>query len=191
MTRMNRIKIITAVALLALGSMSCSSELTDSAAPVEFVVTHTQDISVFDLAPPEGDDSCDQDFGQILMQVIPKNDTAVGPMIQVRATRYRVSYTRTDGGTQVPAPFVRSMDTLVGPGQQEGAGFLAFEPGALLRAPFAALQPQNGGRDVETGRSFVGLNIRIEVFGETLAGDNVADSTTIPLEVCFCGTGCR
>jgi hypothetical protein len=184
-------KLITAVALLALGTMSCSSELTDSAAPVEFVVTHTQDISLFDLNPPVNDTSCEGDFGTINMEVIPKNSSATGPFVQVRATRYRVSYTRTDGGTQVPGSFVRSMDTLISAGASGSAGFLAFEPGALSQAPFAALQPQNGGRDLETGKPFVGLNITVEVFGETLAGDNVADSTTIPMEVCFGCGGCR
>jgi hypothetical protein len=187
---MTNFKTFTAAALLALGSMSCSSELTDSAAPVEFVVTHTQDISLFDLNPPPDDDSCDGDFGTINMDVIPKNDSATGPFLQVRATTYRVSYTRTDGGTQVPAPFVRSMDTLVGPDGAQGSGFIAFEPGALTQAPFAALQPQNGGRDLETGKAFVGLNIKVEVFGETLNGDNVSDSTTIPMEVCFGCGGC-
>jgi hypothetical protein len=60
----------------------------------------------------------------------------------------------------------------------------------LRRAPFVALQPQNGGRDPETGRTVVQVDVTVEVFGETLAGDNVYDATTFPLESCFACGGC-
>ena len=190
MTRTNRMKTLAAVALLALATSSCSSELTDGAAPVEFVVTHSQNLSLIDINPPADDESCDQPGGTIQMQVIPKNASATGPLVQVRVTAYRVSYTRTDGGTQVPAPFVRSIDTIVGPGETVGSPFTVFELGAFSLAPFVALQPQNGGRDLETGKPFIGLNVTVEVFGETLAGDNVADATTIPIEVCYGCGGC-
>jgi len=66
----------------------------------------------------------------------------------------------------------------------------SIEADALSQAPFAALQPQNGGRDAETGRPVVKLEVILEVFGETLAGDNVFDSTVFPLEFCFGCGGC-
>jgi hypothetical protein len=36
----------------------------------------------------------------------------------------------------------------------------------------------------------VKLEVILEVFGETLAGDNVFDSTAFPLEFCFDCGGC-
>jgi hypothetical protein len=193
MNNINRMKTIAAVALLALGAMSCSSELTDSAAPVELIVTNSQTLSVLDINPPVGDTSCAQPGGTINMQVIRKSNTSEADpaFLAVRVTRYRVSYRRTDGGTLVPAPFVRSLDTLIQPGSSSGSNFTILELGAFSLAPFAALQPQNGGRDAETGRPFIRMEVFVEVFGETLAGDNVADSTSFPLEFCYGCGGCR
>lgn len=190
---MNIIKnklILAAVAVVSMAALSCSTELTNNAAPVEFIVTNTQILTRLDIDPNTTDDDCDQNIGTINMQVIPKNVNAVGEFVQVRAQRYRVSYRRTDGGTVVPAPFVRSMDTIVGPGEPVGSNFIVVEADALTLAPFAALRPQNGNRDPETGRSTVKLEVILEVFGETLAGDNVYDSTAFPLEFCFDCGGC-
>jgi hypothetical protein len=181
--------ILIAVAVASMAALSCSSELTDNAAPVEFVVTNTQTLSRLDLDPLTTDTDCQQLIGTINMRTFPKNGSVIGALVQVRAQRYKVSYRRTDGGTVVPASFVRSMDTLVGDATVS-SNFTVVEADAVSLAPFAALQPQNGNRDPETGRSTVQLEVILEVFGETLAGDNVYDSTAFPLEFCYACGGC-
>ncbi|MFP5247681.1 MAG: hypothetical protein ACLGH0_13400 [Thermoanaerobaculia bacterium] len=187
------LKLLVVAILAIVGTLSCSSELTDNAAPVELVVTHTQNITRIDLDPvvAAADPDCDDELGTIQMRIFPKNETAEGPFIQVRVTRYRVSYRRTDGGTLVPPPFVRSIDTLIGVAQTVGSDFRVFEVGAFSQAPFVSLLPQNGGLDPETGRPFVKLEVILEVFGETLAGDNVYDSTQFPMEFCYNCNGCN
>ena len=180
---------LAVLALAALASLSCSSELTNNAAPVELIVTNQQNLTLLDLDPTTDDEDCDQEVGTINMQVIPKNG-ASGDFLQVRIRRYRVSYRRTDGGTIVPPSFVRSLDTLIGVGSSATSNFTIVEADALTQAPFAALRPQNGGRDAETLRPFVEMEVIVEVFGETLAGDNVSDSTAFPLEFCFGCGGC-
>lgn len=189
MNIMKNIKTLAVVAL-AVGAMSCSSELADNAAPVELIVTNTQNLSTIDIDPENDDPECNENIGTINMQVLPKNSSATGSFVQVRVTRYRVSYRRTDGGTVVPSSFVRSIDTIIGVGQTAGSNFTVIESDAARRAPFVALQPQNGGRDPETGRTIVQMEVTLEVFGETLAGDNVFDSTSFPLEFCFACGGC-
>ncbi|HEX7809214.1 MAG TPA: hypothetical protein VF608_10830 [Thermoanaerobaculia bacterium] len=182
--------LVVAVALLACSMLSCSGELTDDSSPVELVVTNSQTLNVIDIGP-NTDDDCDQNVGTINMQVIPKNASATGNLLQVRVNRYRVSYQRTDGGTQVPAPFVRSIDTLIGVGTSASlATFTILEADALNQAPFAALQPQNGGRDPQTGRPVVKMEVIVEIFGETLGGDNVYDATRFPLDFCYDCGGC-
>ena len=111
---------------------------------------------------------------------------------RVSVTRYRVSYVRTDGGTQVPSPFVRTIDILVASnGTDAGLGsFTILTSDAINQAPFAALFPQNGGRDPETGRGTVRMDVIVEIFGETLAGANVAGRTRFPLDFCFNCGGC-
>src|SRR5688572_20767604 len=110
----NRLTLV-AVVLASMAALSCSSELTNSATPVELVVNNTQNLSRLDLDPLNNDAECGEQIGTINMQVIPKNG-ATGDFLQVRVRRYRVSYRRTDGGTIVPASFVRSIDTLIGVG---------------------------------------------------------------------------
>jgi hypothetical protein len=195
MNIMRNIRTLAIVALAVAGAMSCSSELTDNAAPVELVVTNTQNLTLLDIDPVSAgaDSDCDQNVGTINMRVIAKNNRegSTSEFTTVRVTRYKVSYRRTDGGTVVPASFVRSIDTLITVGgSEEGTTFTILESDAVRRAPFVALQPQNGGRDPETGRTVVQMDVTVEVFGETLAGDNVYDATTFPLEFCFNCGGC-
>lgn len=189
---MKKTTIYAAVAVLALiGAAGCSSELDDNAAPVELIVTNTQNLNQIDLQPA-ADNGCDQNVGTINLQTVAKNDTATGNLLQVRATRYRVSYQRTDGGTLVPSPFVRSIDRLVGIGGSTALGdFVIVQSDAITQAPFAALLPQNGGRDPETQRPVVKMDVIVEVFGETLGGANVKDATRFPLDFCYACGGCN
>jgi hypothetical protein len=186
-TMKNRL-MIAVMAVVALASLSCSHELANNAAPVELVLSTTQELHQIDLQ--FGATGCSVGLGTITMQVIPKN-SGTTTLTSVRVNRYRVSYRRIDGGTLVPRSFVRSMDSLVGVGQSVGlSDFIIFESDALSQAPFAALQPQNGSRDPETGRPTVKLEVIVEIFGETLGGDNVSDSTAFVVDFCFeCG-GC-
>lgn len=188
---MTRKQISLAAALMAAAMFGgCSSELTDNSAPVELVVTNTQSINRIDIAPND-DADCDASVGTINMQVIPKNSSVSSEFTQVRVTRYRVSYQRTDGGRQVPNPFVRSVDTLIGVGATGSlTQFVILESTAINQAPFAALLPQNGGRDPDTGRDTVKMDVIVEIFGETLGGDNVYDATRFPLDFCYDCEGC-
>jgi hypothetical protein len=180
---------LTVLALAAVLVMSCGSELNNNAAPVELVVTHTQNLTRLDIAPNAP--NCNQQIGEVEMQIFPKREgTGTGTFTQVRVTRYRVSYRRTDGGTRVPAGFVRSIDTLITVGDTTGSDFTILQSDALSQAPFASLQPQNGGVDAETGRGIIRMEVILEVYGETLGGDNVYDSTAFPLEFCYNCQGC-
>lgn len=190
MHKMKKNLFLGAVILLSSVFVSCGNELADDSSPVSLVVTNTQNLRIVDIAP-NTDDDCDQDVGTINLQVIPKNSSASGNLLQVRVSRYRVSYVRTDGGTQVPNPFVRSVDSLIAVGSSGSiSGFTILEADALNQAPFAALQPQNGGRDPQTGRPIIKMEVIVEVFGETLGGDNVYDATRIPLDFCYDCGGC-
>jgi hypothetical protein len=186
MKTMKTISTIVAAALAAT-VFGCSNELADGA-PVELVVTNTQAIQRIDL---NGGPGCDANIGTINMEVIPKNSEADGDFNQVRVNRYRVSYQRTDGGTLVPRPFVRSVDTLISVGgTAQLQEIVLFEQDVLFNAPFPALLPNNGGRDPETGRPVVQMDVIVEVFGQTLSGDRVFDATRFQLDFCFICDGC-
>ncbi|HEX6177756.1 MAG TPA: hypothetical protein VF057_05315 [Thermoanaerobaculia bacterium] len=182
------------VVLVAAGSFSCSNEITKSSAPVELVATNTQDLQLIDLAgDPEGEENCNRDIGAIALRAILKNpiEGQNQAFNAVRVTRYRVSYARADGGTLVPAPFVRSMDVFLeaGGGASDVESFLVFLPDAIIQQPFAALFTGDG-RDPETGRQFVRLDVIMDFFGETLSGSNVSARTRFTLDFCFSCGGC-
>lgn len=188
-TTMKKRLILAGLAVVALASLSCSRELTTDAAPVTLVLSSTQNLSQIDLQ--FGAAGCATNLGTITMRIFPKRAGSSTDLTSVRVNRYRVSYRRIDGGTQVPRAFVRSMDTLILEGETVGVSdFIVFESDALSQAPFAALQPQNGGRDPETGRPVVKLEVILEVFGQTIGGDNVSDSTAFVLDFCFDCGGC-
>lgn len=183
------IRIGLAGLVLTLGCNG--NDLTRSASPVALIVTNTQTLQHIDIA---GGTNCDKDWGTILMKAVEKNANAGSTNTtfnQVRVTRYQVSYQRTDGGKLVPAPYVRSMDTLLDVGgAASGSKFIVMAPGAFDQAPFAALYPNNGGRDPDTGKPFVQMDIIVDIFGQTLAGENVAGSTRFPVDFCFDCGGC-
>jgi hypothetical protein len=181
---------LAAAGALLLALAGCNSDLTKSASPVTLIASNTQTLSRIDLT---GGANCDQSWGVIHLQAIEKNPgTGVTTFNQVRITGYTVSYVRTDGGKLVPAPFSRSMDSLITPGgaSSDVSGFLALLPEASNQAPFVALRPATGGRDPDTGLSVVRMNLIVEVFGTTLAGEKVSASTVFPVDFCYNCGGC-
>ncbi len=177
---------IAAVLAAALATLSCGNELSRSASPVQLLVTNTQLLHQFDLAGGAG---CDGDIGSILITASLKNpDPLVDQQFNtVRISRYRVSYVRTDGGTAVPSPFVRSIDLFISAnaGGTPLSDFVILTSDQVTQAPFVSLLPQNGGRDPETQRKVVRMDVIVDVFGETLAGTNVSGRTRFPLDFCY------
>jgi hypothetical protein len=189
----DRISKVAALAL-AVAVLGCNGELNEGSAPVALVVSTTQNVQLVELNPDvaQFDVDCLQNIGTVTLRVVSKGRTGLtGTANQVRVTRYRVSYQRRDGGRLVPASFVRPMDTLIALGDTSGlSDFVVVEPDAITQAPFAALLPQNGGRDPDTGRSIIKLDVIMEFFGETLGGDNVYDATRFPIDFCYGCGGC-
>jgi hypothetical protein len=182
---------LVGTAIVAL--VGCNgNDLTRSASPVALIASTTQTLHTIDLVT--GATGCNQSIGTINLQAVIKNPASGSTnstFEQVRVTSYQVSYVRTDGGKQVPASFVMSMDVLLTPGGSPSAtSFVAFTTDAVTQAPFAALLPSNGGRDPDTGRATVSMDLIVTIFGETLAGDKVSAQTRSPLTFCFNCGGC-
>lgn len=176
--------------VIGLALAGCSSDLSKSASPVALIASTSQVLHRLDLL---GGTGCDQSIGAIKLQAIQKTSGSSNTTFtQVRLTSYHVSYVRTDGGKLVPAPFDRSMDSLITPGDSASdvSGFIAILPEALRQAPFVALLPVNGGRDPDTGLSVIRMNVIVDIYGQTLAGDKVSASTLVPLDFCYNCGGC-
>ncbi|HXI12584.1 MAG TPA: hypothetical protein VNM92_08055 [Thermoanaerobaculia bacterium] len=178
---------ILLVALVAPVLLSCS-EINKAESPVDLIATVNQTVSRLDLADP----ACGG-LGTIQLRAVTRRtDVADARFLDVQLRSYRVTYVRTDGGRTVPASFVRSISGLlaVNGGVSDSTPFFAFDFGALNQAPFAALRPNNGGVDPETGQRQVKLDVIIDVFGETLSGQNVSAQTRQAITVCVACGGC-
>lgn len=196
MTQTSRKGALAAIAVLVL-TAGCSGDLSRSSSPVTLVVTNTQTINQIDLAG-SASASCAGSIATLNIQPLLLTQTSntnlpVDPRFNtVRLTSYRVSYVRRDGGTLVPAPFTRATSATLSVGTTSAlSDFLGIEPGALNQAPFAALTPSGGGRDPETGKNSVTMDLIVEVFGETLAGERVSGSTRMTLTFCYACGGCK
>lgn len=181
----------TTLLLLAMGALlglaSCGSDINESGAPVELVASFGQDVLIYDWAPETG---CTVGVGTLNLRSVIKTQNQDTRFLGVRLSTIRITYKRTDGGTVVPPAYVQAMSGTIDAGSSgDLTGFLLFDPNALRQAPFAALLPQNGGRDPETGKAVITIETKIEVFGETLAGDKVTTDTRFPISFCY-GCGC-
>ena len=164
----------------AVIATAACSDVNRTEAPVELVATTDQDVLTIDLLnPPSGN------LGTILLRVIPKGETS-SSFQDVRLINYRVSYQRTDGGTQVPASFVRTTSGILEAGGVAVAlnDFFVINADALSQAPFVAILPQNGGRDPETGQNLIKMDAIVDIFGETFAGQDVSARVRLPLWFC-------
>jgi hypothetical protein len=193
--RMKQIAMIAAIALPSVAILSCNSIARESA-PVELVVSGTQNLNQVDLQA--GAAGCATSLGtvQLSVRLLQNQTDPLHPVNNnfndVQLDRYQVTYVRTDGGKLIPPTFVRSTAQLLTAGgpAQSLSDFVAFETNAFNLAPFAALLPQNGARDPETGLSFVKMDIILTVYGQTLAGERVQGSARFPVNFCFNCGGC-
>lgn len=175
------------VVLIVLSSLMASCNEINKGAPVQLIATTKANVLVYDLSDP----ACGANgLGTVTIRSNILTKTEDTRFLDVRLRSYRVSYQRTDGGKLVPQSFVRTIDDVIGAGSSGSLNdLLVFEPLAATQAPFAALYPNNGGVDPETGKRFITMDIVIEIFGETLAGDNVSTTTRQPITFCV-GCGC-
>jgi hypothetical protein len=184
----NGIKKLMALAAMLLAGLilSCRGAANEPA-PVDLVASWEEPIHVLDFNDPE----CPS-LGTITLRAIPKVTAANPALLDVQLQSYRVSYRRRDGGTLVPASFTRTISMMV-PGGGTGVSlgsFLAFEPGALNQAPFAALFPINGGIDPETGRRSIDMDLIIDFYGKTLSGEGVSARAQTAVTFCAGCGGC-
>lgn len=170
-----------------LAAVSCNNEINKDTSPILLVMNVTQNVNRWDIAT-----TCDKNVADILLEARAKNPSLNTQFLDTRITSYRVTWRRADGGTVAPPVYTRAMDLLLTPGSTGASGFFHFDDfgGSFTQAPFAALLPQNGGVDAETKSKNIKFNIQLEVFGQTLAGDRVYSTTTLPLDFCYSCGGC-
>jgi hypothetical protein len=187
---MNRIAQTVVSGAAVFFALSCNSVNRESS-PVKLVVTNDQALHQIDLSPTAS--NCNQNIATVNLQSVLLQDQTSANLPtdnrfnDIKIDRYQIQYVRTDGGKAIPEPFVRVISGIIVAGGSSSllTTFVAFQPDAVTQAPFASLLPVNGGRDPETGKDFVQMDIILTVYGQTLAGERVSGATRIPLTFCF------
>lgn len=107
---------------------------------------------------------------------IPKDPNGTTSDLQnVEMRSYEVVYTRSDTGTRLPSPLVRSIFGVAPVG-----GTVTYDNLPIMTAeqldnpPLSDLLIFNGGIDTETGSPVITITFTMRFFGRTLAGDDVA-----------------
>lgn len=98
----------------------------------------------------------------------------------ILVTSYRVTFERTDGGTDVPAGFEHDISCRVpANGNTRIFGLVVVKAGQKLQPPIGYLHSQ--GVEPSTNYPTISCNIHVEFTGETEAGYKVYASGSIPI----------
>jgi len=133
------------------------------------------------------DDTIDIVFSAHLKAPVTGGDSnTVAPTLQdIILDRYEVTYSRTDGGTQVPAGFERGISLRVRLTPHGEVVLRESEYNGLVIAPSTTkAQPPislliDPGFESSTGYVNIQLNAHITFFGRTIAGDQVTVSAIV------------
>lgn len=115
----------------------------------------------------------------ITLTSIPKDPNApTSNLMNVEMESYQVTYTRIDGGNEVPPPLVQSIFgvTPVG-GNNVYDNLPVMGIDQFDNPPLSNLFFENGGVDPETGNPYVRVRFQLRFFGETVTGEDVASNT--------------
>lgn len=184
---MGKNRSLLGVAILCGGLVAaCSGDINDDSSAVLLTAVAAPRASQIDIAVPINGQAAPGGYVDVSLRVQPKRiDATDTRFLAVQMKTYRVSYVRADGGRTVPNGFVSVLPLTIEANQTATVTNLQiFNPNTFTQAPFAALLSQNGGVDPETGQRFVKLLVNLEFFGETLSGEDVYASTTVPYTFC-------
>ena len=128
-------------------------------------------VSVNSLTPPPY-----EYIDTVTLQSVAADPTgSTSNLMDVELDTYSVTFTRKDGGTEVPPKLVeKTFGTIPIGGTITIKGLVIMTPDQFDNPPLSDLFYQNGGYDKETGSTKVTLNLSLQFFGHTLSGKSVA-----------------
>lgn len=176
---MKRQAIAFALLALSLSFAGCRSRTDRSSGTVILSVSN------FDQLPVQVSVATGPfQIPSLTLQNVPKDPTGTTSDLQTIELRsYQVTYTRRDAGHRNPPPLVQGIFGNVPVGSNftlSNAVFLSLDQTG--NPPLSDLT--RFGRDTETGSAVVVLDVTMQFFGRTLAGDDVASApVTFTIEV--------
>ena len=168
-------KVVLGIALAAVLAFAsgCTNEQGETESPV-FITVNIEFqpgfVNVADVAPVQID--------TITLRSELKDGIDPRGFADAQINSYRVTFTRTDGGTVVPPPQTFGAGIVVPVrGSATLENFPVLYAPAVQQAPFDQLLPYNGGIDRETGRDEVDTSFNLTFYGQTVSGHRVESQT--------------
>lgn len=177
--------VIVVGAAFLIGSCGGNSTLDDTEAPVVLTVEieeYGPDIPI-----------CLQSFDLTIetMNIASSmKDPGASPSSNQDAiiTRWVVTPVRTDGGTEASPQWSHDFSVLVPAGGEATLENYRVYPAENFEVPpLSYLLPENGGFDPETGNRNIRQSLRLQIYGETIAGKAVATQPVLIPFNFFCG----
>jgi hypothetical protein len=170
-------KTLTALALVAALAFAsgCTNPQGESESPVFITVDLEEQPGFVNVATP-----APVQVDTILLNSELKDPDATDPqgMADAQINSYRVTFTRTDGGTIVPQAQTFGCGVVVPSGGEATLNnFPILYETALQQSPFDQLLPFNGGIDRETGRDEIDTAFNLTFYGTTVSGKRVQSQT--------------
>ena len=180
MTPAFRLGLIAIAAILAV-SCGGGTDLDDNESPVVLTIEIEEYSPDIDICLQAGIDVV---ISQMNINSNAKDPAGVlGPNADVVLQRWVITPSRTDGGTVASPQWIYDQTVLV-----EAGGNASLENYRIYTSeyfdlePLVHLLPENGGFDPETGNSNIRQSLRLQIFGETVAGKKVS---TVPVPIAF------
>lgn len=109
--------------------------------------------------------------------IVPNVADGQSQLMDVLVDLYEVTYSRADTGTRVPQAFIfKRASTVPVSSTLTLTNFPVLGRAQMESEPLADLLFENGGIDRETNSSLIRMNVTFQIFGKTLAGDEVAST---------------
>ena len=170
-------KTLTALSLLAVLAVAsgCTNPQGETEAPVFITVSIDEQPGFVNVATPAA-----VQIDTITLNSELKDPLASDPqgMADTQINSYRVTYTRTDGGTVVPAAQTFPAGIVVPSGGEATLNnFPVVYESMIQQSPMDQLLPFNGGIDRQTGRDEIDMAFNVTFYGTTVSGKRVQSQT--------------
>jgi hypothetical protein len=170
-------KTLTTLALVGILAIAsgCTNPQGESESPVFITVDLEEQPGFVNVAAPAA-----VQVDTIILSSELKDPRAADPqgMADAQINSYRVTYTRTDGGTLVPPAQTFGCGIVVPSGGDATLNnFPIVYESMIQQSPFDQLLPFNGGIDRQTGRDEIDLAFNLTFYGTTVSGKRVQSQT--------------
>jgi len=185
--RMSAVAIL--VALAVLSSCSAPGDIDNTAAPVTLILSSLAavDANFGDVVNDDGTVSDSQVTATFVARLKNSGDTTAPELQEIVLERYEVTYSRTDGGSALPAGMQRAMTVKVRvtPNgvitERSISVTLTLVPGSQkLQPPLSFLI--SPGFEPDTGYPTITVDAHMQFFGRTIAGEQVSVQGSIAIQ---------